>query len=87
MNICTILPLLGVTLCGSLYAGEAKGTTMKIYQTTRGGDRLAQIGTTPAEDPTKVDLQLSLNPDRRYQEFLGVGGSFTESAADRKSVV
>jgi glucosylceramidase len=81
MNICKILPLLGLTICGSLYAGEAKGTPMKIYQTTRGGDRLAQIGTTPAEDPTKVDLTLSLDPDRRYQEFLGVGGSVTESAA------
>ncbi|MGE9290069.1 MAG: glycoside hydrolase family 30 protein [Puniceicoccales bacterium] len=54
-------------------------STVHIYQTTRQGDRLKEID--PEIDPSVTDYSLRLNPEETFQTLIGVGGSFTESAA------
>jgi len=50
-----------------------------IYQTHRGGDRLARVETSPRGGrPART---LRVDETRRYQTVLGFGGSFTESGA------
>ncbi len=59
---------------------EASEAHVAIYQTTREGDRLAEVeGKSKSKEETA--FRLEINPGRTYQEFLGIGGSFTESAA------
>lgn len=70
-------------LSGSLLPLPASGaieTNVTIYQTTREGDRLAEVAGKP-ERSGEVAFRLEVNPGRTHQTFLGVGGSFTESAA------
>jgi len=54
----------------------------RLYQTTRSGDRLKAVPATPLSPESKADIALSLDPSRTYQTLLGIGGSFTESAAE-----
>jgi len=50
-----------------------------IYQTTRSGDRLAEVEQlAEVEGPAR---QLMLNPEATFQRVEGIGGSFTESGA------
>jgi glucosylceramidase len=56
--------------------------SVRIYQTSRDGDRLRLIEVPGCEADGPLDHKLLLEPGERYQEFLGVGGSFTESAAE-----
>lgn len=56
---------------------------MKIFQTAKNtGDRLADKGNLAASN--EADLQhtvLKLDPEKKYQSFMGFGGAFTEAAA------
>lgn len=62
-------------------ASLSKAEPVDIFQTTRMGDRLAEVDELAGIPEGKRVLDLSLDPGRRFQTFLGVGGSFTESAA------
>ncbi|MEX0325333.1 MAG: glycoside hydrolase family 30 beta sandwich domain-containing protein [Puniceicoccaceae bacterium] len=53
--------------------------TLRIYQTSREGDRLKEIEPAPASG--EVTRQLVLDPSKRFQTLIGIGGSFTESSA------
>jgi glucosylceramidase len=61
--------------------GPVTDPELTVYQTSRAGDRLAEIAPLDAESGEGADFRLRVDPERRYQTFLGVGGSFTESAA------
>lgn len=84
MNIKRRIPLLITILaCFNLNGQPERETTMEIYQTTRAGDRLALVEPQDlAGEGSKPALRLVADPTRTYQEFIGVGGSFTESAAE-----
>ncbi len=57
-------------------------TTATVIQTSRGGDKLAEIGTLEFVEATETDHSLiALDPGTEYQTVLGFGGSFTESTA------
>ena len=51
----------------------------EIYQTSRSGDRLANVAV--LNSFAKTDLTISLNPEERFQSIVGFGGAFTESGA------
>ena len=54
-----------------------------VYQTSQSGDNLKlikQSPTTPTEGEIKK-VSLQINPDQKFQEYIGFGASFTESSA------
>lgn len=56
---------------------------MKIFQTAKNtGDRLADKGSLAASNEANLQpIVLKLDPDKKYQSFMGFGGAFTEAAA------
>jgi len=64
----------------------APGTDVTVYQTARGTeDRLAKVGTHrfgPGQQPPESEVSVFVNPDKRFQEFLGIGGAITDASAE-----
>jgi len=53
-----------------------------VIQTTKSGDKLKEAGARPfASDVTSTRPLIVIDPDTTYQQILGFGGAFTESAA------
>jgi glucosylceramidase len=56
--------------------------TATVIQTSRAGDRLRQLEpVTFSRTPSSSGRTIRLDPEKRYQEIVGFGGSFTESSA------
>ena len=69
-----------VTCCSSNESGNI--SKARIYQTSRDGDKLKDLGEIQFTKDNELDLTvLKINPDEKYQEIVGIGGSFTESSA------
>jgi glucosylceramidase len=62
-------------------AAEKSVPAVQIYQTTRQGDRLARVGEVEEITEGEEVRELSIDPTQTYQTLVGIGGSFTESAA------
>ncbi|UCG74852.1 MAG: glycosyl hydrolase family 30, partial [Gemmatimonadota bacterium] len=78
-----LLPLT-VPGCVDRQADEASRpyTAATVIQTSRGGDKLAEIATLKFADASGTDRPLiALDPATEFQTILGFGGSFTESTA------
>lgn len=64
----------------------AEGKTLTVYTTTKDTDkRIALTETlsfTPSTQPVEGDVTVFVNPKQRYQKFIGIGGAFTDSAAE-----
>lgn len=54
-----------------------------VYQTSQSGDNLKLITTNPTVQtvPEIKKVSLRINPDQKFQEYIGFGASFTESSA------
>jgi len=74
----TIYSFLAVALGSISLERNLRASEIEAYQTTREGDRLKKV---ESLGKGQVDRQLKLDPSKRYQTLLGVGGSFTEAAA------
>ncbi len=67
--------------CADTQDGDVP-TTATVMQTSRGGDKLAEIATLQFADAEATDRPtIALDPATEYQTILGFGGSFTESTA------
>ena len=78
-----LLPLTALG-CADRQAGEENRshTTATVIQTSRGGDKLAEIATLKFTEAKSTDRPvIALDPAAEYQTILGFGGSFTESTA------
>ena len=74
-----IIPML-LTISTIGQASEPSQETVRIYQTSREGDRLKQVE--PRLQPgSQTSRQLVLDPSTTFQTLIGIGGSFTESGA------
>ncbi|MGC9450419.1 MAG: glycoside hydrolase family 30 protein [Oceanipulchritudo sp.] len=62
-------------------AAMEPGTQVKVYQTSRAGDRLREMGIPAPVSEEGTGIRLAIDPGRTYQTLLGIGGSFTESGA------
>jgi glucosylceramidase len=51
---------------------------IKVYETSEGGNKLKEITDFASQ---KNPIQISLNPEEKYQTITGFGGSFTEASA------
>jgi O-glycosyl hydrolase len=79
-SIWLIISFLAQFTCSHLISGSY--STVQVIQTSRSGDKILIKGNYPFVESKHSDLPvISINPDDRYQEILGFGGSFTESAA------
>ena len=86
-----VLVLLSLTTLGCLDrqtsdepTRKVDGTslTAKVIQTSRAGDKLAEIATLEFAAPNSSERSvIVLDPESEYQTILGFGGSFTESTA------
>jgi glucosylceramidase len=85
-NRVILLSLLAAVLVGCVDRNapeeDRSYATATVYQTSRGGDKLAEKGTLRFAPEDRLDHPvLSLDPATEYQQILGFGGSFTESTA------
>lgn len=70
-------------ICAALPACSAsRDCTARIIQTSKAGDKVTEKPSVSFTSENESSLPvITLDPDRRYQEILGFGGSFTESSA------
>ena len=78
-----VLALASCALVGCVEGEDGTApTTATVIQTSRGGDKLAEIATLQFADAAATDRPtIALDPATEYQTILGFGGSFTESTA------
>jgi len=60
---------------------EDKSNRARIIQTSRAGDKLAEIQTISFSSEETTLPRIIIIPDKKYQKIVGFGGSFTESSA------
>ena len=58
--------------------GTKEKTSMKIYETSRGGNSLTEVSPADGEQPT---ASLKVLMDQKRQTITGFGGAFTEASA------
>lgn len=62
------------------------GKTVKIYLTTKGtDDKLSEKGTLkfePKAQPTEADFSIFVDPGKKFQTMLGIGGALTDASAE-----
>lgn len=63
--------------CMSCSNETKKSWNILGYQTSSSGDKLTEIQT--SDDKEEVEVEISLNPQERFQKIEGFGGAFTES--------
>ncbi|MDB2456647.1 hypothetical protein N9W60_02080 [Flavobacteriaceae bacterium] len=76
----TLLQIFLVSLLYSSCADQKNSYKVTAYQTSAAGDNLQWVASEPAENNIKT-LSLAINPDQKFQEYIGFGASFTESSA------
>lgn len=89
-------PLLAIALllsCQSVCSQEnqpgatnGKPAMLRVYMTSSSSEqRLAPIGDYafgPGEQPLESEVSVFINPARRFQSFLGIGGAITDASAE-----
>ena len=74
----------GTSIAGTAFS--TNGKTIRVFQTAMDSDqRLAPAGTfsfSPGVQPTESEVSVFVNPARRFQYFLGIGGSLTDASAE-----
>lgn len=80
---------LGITsLCAPLaFAEEAASTkTVSVYTTAKDTNKRLSLSDTltlkPSQQPPETDVAVFVNPEKRYQTLLGIGGAITDSSAE-----
>jgi glucosylceramidase len=65
---------------------DAAARTVTVYQTARDtNERLTKLGTWqfgPGQQPPESEVSVFVNPNKRFQEFLGIGGAITDASAE-----
>lgn len=65
---------------------SAKGKTVTIYSTSENtNQRLVQTGEAKFAEkrqPTEGEISVFVNPNKSFQTFIGIGGSFTDAASE-----
>jgi glucosylceramidase len=81
--VLALVPITGFA-CTSGQSGTADRTptTATVIQTSRAGDKLAEVATLQFADAAETERPvIALDPSIEFQTVLGFGGSFTESTA------
>ncbi len=79
-SVCSVILLIILTNCNGDSMTEY--SKAKIIQTSKAGDKLADKGTIELSNESASNTEvIKLNPEQKFQEILGIGGSFTGSSA------
>ena len=80
---------LGITsLCAPLAFAEeaASAKTVSVYTTAKDTNKRLSLSDTltlkPSQQPPETDVAIFVNPEKRYQTLLGIGGAITDSSAE-----
>lgn len=61
-------------------------SSIKVYTTAEGSDqRLAYTNSlefTPSKQPLETEIVVFVNPNKQFQEFIGIGGAITDASAE-----
>ncbi len=90
VNLVVLLLLLSLSLFGqkrtSFKAYSTDGKTVTVYSTADSTNlRLSKTDTlkfTEKRQPTEGEISIFVNPNKQFQTFLGIGGSFTDASAE-----
>lgn len=52
--------------------------SVEIYETSASGNKLTKIS---ASNPEKIDVEINILEEKKFQTITGIGGSFTEASA------
>ena len=62
------------------------GKTVEVYTTAEGTDKRlsseAPKTFTEAQQPLETEVAIFVNPEKQFQEFLGIGGAITDASAE-----
>lgn len=80
------IPLGGTSLSAAEPERSARDTDLQVFTTAKDTDlRLTPTGTHafgPAVQPPESEIAVFVNPEKRFQEFLGIGGALTDASAE-----
>ncbi|MBS1796352.1 MAG: glycoside hydrolase family 30 protein [Acidobacteria bacterium] len=87
--------LLLFSLCAAVFGQKTNpsaakfttaGRTVVVYTTAETGDRkiaeTARLKFVEKRQPTEGEISVFVNPAKKFQTFLGIGGAFTDAAAE-----
>jgi hypothetical protein len=84
--IFTCMFLVASPLSADGVSGECADCTVAVYQTAKNSDdRLAYTGTYTFEvgqQPPENEVSVFVNPEKRFQRLLGIGGAITDASAE-----
>ncbi len=67
-------------------AFSATGKTISVYTTAKDVEKrlalTASLSFSPGQQPPETDIAVFVNPNNRFQKFLGIGGAITDSSAE-----
>ena len=85
-NKVSVAGLVIAGLIGGFSARADTGSTISVYQTAMNSEqRLEHIGNyefSSADQPLETEISVFVNPAKRFQYFLGVGGALTDASAE-----
>ncbi|MTI30513.1 glycoside hydrolase family 30 protein [Xanthovirga aplysinae] len=65
---------------------STKGKTISVYTTAeKTGDRLTltdELTFKPGEQPLESEVSVFVNPNKRFQKFMGIGGAITDASSE-----
>ncbi|MDQ2178671.1 glycoside hydrolase family 30 protein [Marinifilum sp. D714] len=72
--------ILGIFISITVMACNTKDKSLlvEIYETSAAGNKLQKVD---VSENSMADVEIKINPDEKFQEIIGFGGSFTESTA------
>ena len=75
-----------LTLMSGLVCAKTPGTTISVYTTAKDGAARMALSDTltfePARQPLESETEVVVNPGKRFQTMLGIGGAITDASAE-----
>ncbi|MEW6997919.1 glycoside hydrolase family 30 beta sandwich domain-containing protein [Colwelliaceae bacterium BS250] len=81
-----LTPLLFCLLTPSILAAPLSAINVEVYTTAKDTDKRLTLTKkttlTPAVQPTEGEVSVFVNPNKRFQKILGIGGAITDASAE-----
>ncbi|MDC0177355.1 hypothetical protein OAJ14_04305 [Polaribacter sp.] len=77
----TLLHVLSILILICSCSSKNNDYIVNVYQTSQSGDNLKLVSKNQKTQTENKKVSLLINPDQKFQEYIGFGASFTESSA------
>ncbi|MDO6721235.1 glycoside hydrolase family 30 protein [Psychrosphaera sp. 1_MG-2023] len=85
-KLATLLSLVCLVSTGLLYASERNAKGVDVYTTAKDTTLRLQLTDSkslkPRVQPTEGEISIFVNPNKRFQKVLGIGGAITDASAE-----